>query len=247
MPFNRPMTGQKSTFLHLHTHLSLALCDNAQAETIAHDELLKRSCVLVGVEIERKKWARANESPATLEEIFVFDECFNTCRRYNHGAEVVVYTGLELENQIKVVFLLCCHLIMTCYLHVYEVLSFFKAVDNLVGQEENEVSLRHYWLAFRRAKELQWINFSETFDTHTYGPDCIAMDEYLHYARCCVIHFLTRVTPPTLRVNGSQPPQANPHVYDLHLLSLANKPTPPPQAVQRPSLPRPAGPLPLLR
>ena len=191
MRFNRQETGPKSTFLRLHNRLSLALFDKTQAETIAQHELLKRSYIMVGVDIERKKSACANESPATLEEIFVFDECFNTFCRKNHEAEVVVYTGLELENQIKVVFLLGCHLIMTSDSHVHEVLSLFKAVDNLVGKEGNGISVRHYWLAFRRAKELQWINFSETFDTHTYGSDCIAMDEYLHYARYSAICFLT--------------------------------------------------------
>jgi hypothetical protein len=177
-------TGPKTAFLRLHSRLALVLLDKEQAASIAQHEL-NSSHVLVGVEVANKPEPLdvSAATPATLEEICMFDEYFNTICRQNNDAKVVVYTGLDAQRQIKVIFTLGCHLIMTCGLKVQEVISLFKAVDDLVGVEVSEYSLYHYWSAFDSAKTLRWISFKETFDSPNYETDSIAMDEYLHYAR----------------------------------------------------------------
>jgi hypothetical protein len=183
---NHQSTGPKSAFLRLHGRLALALLDKEQAASIAQHEL-NSSHILVGVEVANKPGPRATDisvaTPATLEEIFMFDEYFNSICRQNNESKVVVYTGLDVQRQIKIIFALGCHLIMTCGLKVHEVILGFKAVDNLVGVEVSEYSLYHYWFALDSAKSLSWISFKETFDSPNYEPDSIAMDEYLHYAR----------------------------------------------------------------
>jgi hypothetical protein len=187
----------KSTFLRLNTRLSVALFDKEQASSIAQHELIG-SYALVGIEVAQKKKNHQKDisaaTPATLEEIFMFDAYFNTLCRQNNEVKVVVYTGLGVERQIKIILLLGCYLIMTCDVKVHEVISLFKAVDNLVGLEESECSLHHFWFALDSAKTLRWISFKETFDSQNYDSDCIAMDEYLHYARYQRFNWSARMT-----------------------------------------------------
>jgi hypothetical protein len=179
----RQNLAPKSTFLRLNSRLSLALFDKQQAASIAHHELNK-SHILVGVDIAPKSKIESADisaaPPATLEEIYKFDEKLNTFCRQNAVVNVVVYTGLEIERQIKIIFLMGCHLIMKFDIKAQEVLFRFKAVDNW---EDSEFSLHQYWVALDNAKETRCINFKETFDSENYASDCIAMDEYLHYAR----------------------------------------------------------------
>ena len=142
---------------------------------------------MVGVEVLYNEWTHgadiSDASLATLEEIYMFNEYFNTFCRQNNDVKVVVYTGLEVGRRIKIILLLGCYLIMACDVKVHDVILLFKAVDNLIGLRVSEFSLHHYWFALDTAKTLRWVNFKETFDSQDYGSDCIAMDEYLHYAR----------------------------------------------------------------
>ncbi len=96
----------------------------------------------------------ASATPATLEEIYKFNEYFNAFCRQNAKAKVVVYTGLDIQRQIKIAFQLGCHLIMTCDMIVQDVLVHFEAVNELVGLEMSESLLDDYWIALDSAKQL---------------------------------------------------------------------------------------------
>ncbi len=182
----RQNSAPKSTFLRLNSRLSLALFDKQQAASIAQHELNK-SHLLVGVEVSHKRTTLITDiaaaTPATLEEIYKFDECFNTICRQNAEVKVVVYTGLEIERQIKIILLLGCHLIMACDVKAQEVLFLFREVENLVGRKGSDLSLSDHWIALDNAKRMRWVSFEEKFDSQNYEYDCIALDEYLHYTR----------------------------------------------------------------
>jgi hypothetical protein len=103
--------------------------------------------------------------------------------RQNAGMKVVLYTGPGNAHQLKIIFLLGCHMIMTHGWSCDDALTAFKPLTDLVHSACPDGSVESSWRALYWAKMRNWINFKETFDLGLDNHDGIQMDEYLHYAR----------------------------------------------------------------
>ena len=195
----------RCSFLDLHCKLYLALYSEEQVERIAQ-HALHSNYILLPLQ-------PANVSPddfdpsvinSSLEEIYRFDQMSQSAIHQNAGMKVVLYTGPGNAHQLKIIFLLGCHMIMTHGWSCDDALSAFKPLADLVHSACREGSVQSSWRALCWARERSWINFKETFDLGLNNHDCIQMDEYLHYARCA---------PPCLRAalrpNNANVPRGN--------------------------------------
>ncbi len=103
--------------------------------------------------------------------------------RQNAGVKIVLYTGPGNAHQLKIIFLLGCHMIMTHGWSSDDALSAFKPLTDLILTICPDGSVQSSWRALYWARTRNWIDFKETFDLGLDNYDCIQMDEYLHYAR----------------------------------------------------------------
>ena len=91
----------------------LALYGAEQAECLAH---LKLSCkfILVPLLLNDSACSNAIEfEPSCLAEIYRFDAMLRSIKRRNSASRIIVSAGIESLLQMKSVFLMGCHLIMT--------------------------------------------------------------------------------------------------------------------------------------
>ena len=104
----------RCSFLDLHCKLYLALYSEEQVERIAQ-HALHSNYILLPLQ-------PANVSPddfdpsvinSSLEEIYRFDQMSQSAIHQNAGMKVVLYTGPGNAHQLKIIFLLGCHMIMT--------------------------------------------------------------------------------------------------------------------------------------
>jgi hypothetical protein len=183
--FHHIPSRSKPTFLCLHNRLYLALYGKRQAESVALHEL-KHGHILTDLDIDTPASSGLSifsGAPASLAEIFRFNEKLNALFRFNAGKQIVVCTGSNSHSQAKIVFLLGCHLIMSCSVRDKQVRHLFRPVRTLLAKVEYDCALHDFWSALDIAKRRNWISFKETFDQSHYADNSIDMEEYLHYAR----------------------------------------------------------------
>ena len=180
-----PSSITDCAFIGVHSRLYLSLFEKDQVEKIAQHKLHSNYLVLP---LTRKHTVLSENDAkyvlSSLEEIYQFDQMVHAIMRQNSGMKVVFYTGVGNQHQLKAIFLIGCHLIMTHGWTSAEVVSTFSSMSESVLNSENDCSVRSSWRAIFWAKKKNWINFKETFDLGLEGHDGIQMDEYLHYSRC---------------------------------------------------------------
>jgi hypothetical protein len=126
---------------------------------------------------------KSSAAPASLAEIFMFDEKINTFFRMNASKQIVAYTGSNIHRQAIVIFLLGCHLIMTWNIDLQQVRSIFRPLEDIRAIVEYARSMHNCWSALSIAKQKRWVSFKETFDICHEESHVLNMEEYLHYIR----------------------------------------------------------------
>jgi hypothetical protein len=158
-------------------------------------------------------------SKVTLEEIYRFDEVIQHALSNDSGRnQVLIYAGLEPCRQIRVLFLLGCHLIMSQGLGFEETVLAYRPFKSLIAEQCcYEEWLEDGWRGLCCAKCLDWMDFSKFQDDQSESG--IQMDEYMHYARQALqisvhahthYHVYLRLT---IMISYPQQPQRRPPLH----------------------------------
>lgn len=155
------------SFIHVHNRLYLALYDAKQAEIMAQHELKQnflvvpiaslKACPIHGIKEDSESF-----NPSSLIEIFKFDEMACTLERKNPQMKLVFCTGAGQSSQIRVAFLIGCHMIMSHGIGFEETHLAFKHFHVLFERfspADGGVSVQSCWRALSRAKCLNWVDF----------------------------------------------------------------------------------------
>ena len=178
----------KCSFFNVHTRIYVALYDEKQAQRMAQ-HALKTKYIIIPVSAV---WKRDHDSGieeenftvSSLIEIYKFDEMANQMARRNADHKLVYTAGCSVRGQIKVVFLIGCHMIMSLGLDAEHVHNIFKSFDEFfVRCDESQVNALVCWRALHRAACASWINFQERFDLERGDERTINMEEFIHYSR----------------------------------------------------------------
>ena len=169
------------SFVHVHNRLYLALYDTDQAEIMARHELKFNFLVVPVHQTGAGPVAnRANETggcgeetesfnPSSLIEIFKFDEMACTLERKNPTMKLVFCTGAGLASQVRVAFLIGCHMIMSLGVGFEETNLSFKLFHGMFERfspaDAGGVTVENCWRALTRAKCLNWVDFRKVHHT----------------------------------------------------------------------------------
>jgi hypothetical protein len=180
--YKSPSALQVVEFTKLHNRISVVLENEAKQSS-------KRApsgfCV-VNLDIAYPTTDSMYEkdiSKVTLEEIYRFDEIIkNAMANDSRHDQVLICAGLEPCRQVRVLFLLGCHLIMSQGLGFEETVLAYRPFKSLIADHcSDDVRLEEYWRGLCCAKCLAWIDFNKCQDDQSESG--IQMDEYMHYAR----------------------------------------------------------------
>jgi hypothetical protein len=156
------------SFANIHNRLYLALYEAKQAEIMAQHELKQNFLVvpLASVKACEVKGAKEDSesfNPSSLIEIFKFDEMACTLERKNPTIKLVFCTGAGQPSQVRVAFLVGCHMIMSHGVDSEETHLAFKNFHGLFQRfspaDGGGVTVESCWHALYRAKSLNWIDF----------------------------------------------------------------------------------------
>ena len=175
----------RTSFISIHSRLYLALYTEEQADRIAQHEINSHFLIVPLLPSPSSQDAEQNVISSSLEDIYKFDQMCQTVMRQNEGLKIVLCTGCDQSHQLKITFLLGCHMTMSHGLSSNEVLDHFKRLQEMFDADGQDGSMQSSWRAVSWAKQMGWIDFKETFDRGLDNLNVIQMDEYLHYARCC--------------------------------------------------------------
>ena len=188
----KQLPAQIPSFLHVYNRIYVALLDVRQAEIISKNVLTCNYCIvpLSAFDVaELCEPFRDSDSftPASLGDIFKFDEIASSLQRKHPRMKLVFQAGEDKAIQLKVVFLLGCHMMMRHDCGFEETYLSFKGMQSLFDSKAPEsadtVSITSCWRAFYCAKRLNWMEFDTVATETTCDNRCIHMDEYMHYAR----------------------------------------------------------------
>ena len=179
-----PCKNHSRSFTSLHERLYLALYSSEQAERGSRHLLGGKYLIMALETSSNDAWISAEFEPSSLEEIYRFDTTMNTAMRRNTEVKVVVSAGAEVKHQMKVIFLLGCHMIMSHGLDSEQTHRLFASFEEFFAYEKcGQSHLISSWRAINRAKAIGWIDFRERFELDQDEPDAIDMEEYIHYSR----------------------------------------------------------------
>ena len=111
------------------------------------------------------------------------EEMVEAAIRQNAGHKIVFVAGTDHAHQVKVAFLLGCHMIMAKGWTADSAVAAFKPLRETIDAGGLDGSVQSCWRALAWARRKGWIDFRETFDCGLDEFEGIQMDEYLHYAR----------------------------------------------------------------
>jgi hypothetical protein len=178
----------KSSFFHIHKELYLALYDEEQAERMAHHSLqLKFVIVPILSTVDPQESCSGNNKtvlflPASLIEVYKFDEMTNQVARRNADHKLVFSAGRNVHFQTRAAFLVGCHMVMSHGFDAEKTFQVFKSFEEFF--DWSQIGILDCWRALYRAKSAGWIDFQERFD---FGSDdgtmTINMEEFIHYSR----------------------------------------------------------------
>ena len=191
----------KSSFFHVHNQLYLALYDVKQAERMAHHSLkLKYVVVPICSSASNSSETWVNDTtdgfiPASLIELYKFDEMANQIARRNADHKLVFSAGRNLQVQMRAAFLIGCHMVMSHGFDADKVFQIFKSFEEFFGC--SQVGILDCWRALHRAKSAGWVDFQERFDFDSCDETvAINMEEFIHYSRqACAATFTLKAQP----------------------------------------------------
>ena len=174
----------KQSFAPLNERLYLALYNKEQAERMAKHFLKGKHLIIAQESSIKDETIKRKFEPSSLEEIYRLDTMMNTVMRRNSEFKVVVSAGTDVKHQVKVVFLLGCHMIMSHGLNSEQTHHLFASFEEFFAYEEcGQSHLISSWRAIHQAKSIGWIDFRERFELEQDEPGAIDMEEYIHYSR----------------------------------------------------------------
>ena len=166
--------------IHIHGRIHLTLYEQEEALKLAGSKYL----VIPPSKIDVKEFL------PSLTHIFKFDEMARNIARRNPTQKLIFCAGSDSMTRVHTVFLITCHVMISHGADIDEVYPTLDRMHDLLDSARSEYtgsSVFSGLLSISRAKMNGWIDFRETFDTGPINSYSIAMDEYLHYARCAVI------------------------------------------------------------
>ena len=184
---------QAPSFLFVHNRLYLALFDGEQAEIVSKNILtLNYFVVPLSISTVSNTCSKSFEAhtpfdPPSLRDIFEFDQIASSLERKYPRTKLVFQTGSDRDVQIKMAFLIGCHMIMSHGLELDETIQCFRGMHSLFESKTPNsseiVSVLSCWHAFYCAKCLNWMGLDRFLADTTQDDHCIHIEEYLHYAR----------------------------------------------------------------
>jgi hypothetical protein len=180
--------------LSVHGRIHTALCSDEQAERRAgeaefqgfHLVLLNESIGPLTVDMISNKCCNKDVNLGSLVEIFKFNNKVKSILRRCPNLKLAFCAGTEPSTQLKIAFLLGCHLIMEQGLGFEATYMAFRPLHSLFETQDmmGAPTIRSSFRAFCCCKCLNWIDFSEEQDSSKLKPlETISMDEHMHYAR----------------------------------------------------------------
>ena len=202
----------KSSFFRAHPRLYVALYHEREAARMAQHSLKFKYIIVpmasalrddddIGIQ---KKYI----VPSSLIDIYQFDKITNQIARRNADHKLVFSAGCSVEGQIKVVFLIGCHMIMSHSLNAGQTYDVFRRFEEFFFHlDGGQVNVYDCWRALHRSTCLGWTDFRERFDTECDKDQAIDMEEFIHYSRSaayvkpCQPSFLVTFSTHTLLQN----------------------------------------------
>ena len=179
----------KSSFYHVHKQMYLALHEEEQTKSLAEHSWKHKSVVVnmsMNCRYTQNCGLTESFSPASLVEIYRFDEMANQVSRRNIDNKLIFAAGLSVHVQARVAFLVGCHLIMSHGLDAEQTHSIFKNFEEffIFEDKDNNINNLACWRALYTAKNATWVDFQERFDLQCDDDiPTICMPEFIHYAR----------------------------------------------------------------
>ena len=179
---------KKGSFFRAHNQIFIALYEDRQAKSMAQ-HILKSNHITVPIasvcrydhDIDNREIILA---PTALVDIYKFDDIARQIARRNADCKLVFSAGCNVQTQIRAVFLIGCHLILSHGLDVDQTLGIFRRFEEFFADPGNShVKLFDCWRALHRASCVSWIDFRERFDLDLHQGQTINMEELIHYSR----------------------------------------------------------------
>ena len=187
----------KTSFLCAHPRLYIAFYDERQAQKMAHHSLkVKYIMVPMASALKDDSDIRTqNQSivPSSLIDIYDFNEMANQIARKNGDHRLVFSAGSNVKIQIKVVFLIGCHMILSQGLDADQIFAIFRSFEELfVDLKCSQVNILDCWRALHRSTCAGWIDFRERFGYECDRDQTIDMEEFIHYSRSVAISLVLK-------------------------------------------------------
>ena len=185
---NSSPTFAKSSFFCAHQRIYIALYDERQAERMAKHALNVKYVVVSNKSMLRERHdLRVQEEDfrkVSLVDIYKFNQMANQVARRNVDCKLVFSAGCETKRQIKVVFLIGCHLLLSQGLDADQTCNILAGFQELFAHDgNNQVNALDCWRALHRAASVSWIDFREHLNNECDEDHTINMEEFIHYSR----------------------------------------------------------------
>ena len=174
------------SFFHVHDRAHLVLFEGKPAERMAQ-HVLKSKHIVIPIASTLSECPLSSTNffvPSSLIEIYNFHKMVGIISRRNADHQLVFSAGTNKKVQVRVVFLVGCHFIMSSSLDADSVHQIFQGLDGIFGQSKSgDTEILDGWKALQRAKSLAWLNFAEIFQRESENRDTIDLEELIHYSR----------------------------------------------------------------
>ena len=178
----------KSSFFRAHSRLYVAFYAEKQAQKMAQHSLkvkyiiVPMASALIGQDDVNMQTDCG--APSSLIDIYKFHEMTSQIARRDADHKLVFSAGPSVNGQIKVVFLIGCHMIMSRCLDAEKTYDVFRSFEEFfVDLGSSQVNILDCWRALHRSTCLGWIDFRERFDAEREQDQTIDMEEFIHYSR----------------------------------------------------------------
>ena len=129
-------TSSKSSFFCAHQRIYIALYDKSQAERIAKHALHVNYVIVSDNSDLREKQDFDGEEQdnflCSLVDVYQFDKMANQTARRNADHKLVFPAGCDARHQLKVVFLIGCHMVLSHGLNEDQTFKVLKRFNELL-------------------------------------------------------------------------------------------------------------------
>jgi hypothetical protein len=121
--------------------------------------------------------------PSSLIDIYRFDSMAHQIALQNADSKLFFASCFLKEVQIRIVFLVGCHIMLSKGFNPDETFRLFNNISEfIIDGGEGQLSILDCWRALHRASTMRWINFVDT-DYECDLDRTIDMDAFIHYSR----------------------------------------------------------------